>query len=154
MIELNSDRSTQNLLLAILDGQLLPCISVFFWSELMFALNHGTQYAIYVPYIQCIINLKTDMEFHYDGKHGPYQPHLVRALVVPPPRVVAAVGPSSAALVSPPLAHRPSSAAPESSRAATHHGKKQNILVQGLKTLISMCCSNNALIHKSHQQMN
>jgi hypothetical protein len=43
--------STRNLLLAILDGQPLPCISVFFWAELMFVLNHGIQYAIYAPYI-------------------------------------------------------------------------------------------------------
>jgi hypothetical protein len=43
--------STRNLLLTILDGQPLPCINVFFWAELMFVLNHGTQYAIYAPYI-------------------------------------------------------------------------------------------------------
>jgi hypothetical protein len=42
---------TRNLLLAILDNQPLPCINVFFWSELMFMLNHGAQYAIYAPYI-------------------------------------------------------------------------------------------------------
>jgi hypothetical protein len=41
--------SARNLLLAILDGQPLPCISIFFWAELMFVLNHGTQYAIYAP---------------------------------------------------------------------------------------------------------
>jgi hypothetical protein len=64
--------STWNLLLAILDNQPLPCISVFFWSELLFVLNHETQYAIYAPYIQRIINYKTDIEFVYDGKHGPY----------------------------------------------------------------------------------
>jgi hypothetical protein len=63
---------TWNLLLAILDDQPLPCISVFFLSELMFALNHGTMYAIYAPFIQRIINYKTDMEFGYDGKHGAY----------------------------------------------------------------------------------
>jgi hypothetical protein len=50
----------------------------------MFVLNYGTQYAIYAPYIQRIINLKTDMEFHYDGKHGPYHPHLVWAPAIPP----------------------------------------------------------------------
>jgi hypothetical protein len=59
--------STRNLLLAILDDQPPPCISVFFWSELMFALNHGTMYAIYAPFIQRIINYKTDMEFGYDS---------------------------------------------------------------------------------------
>jgi hypothetical protein len=64
--------STRNLLLAILDDQPLPCISVFFWSELMFALNHGTMYVIYASFIQWIINYKTDMEFGYDGKHGAY----------------------------------------------------------------------------------
>jgi hypothetical protein len=44
-------------------------------------------------------------------------------------------------------------AAPKSSQAATHWGKKQNIFVKGLKTIISMCRSNDALIHESHQQM-
>jgi hypothetical protein len=43
--------STSNLLLAILDDQPLSCISVFFWSELMFAPNHGTMYVIYAPFI-------------------------------------------------------------------------------------------------------
>jgi hypothetical protein len=43
--------STRNLLLAILDDQPLPCISVFFWLELMFALNHETMYAIYAQFI-------------------------------------------------------------------------------------------------------
>jgi hypothetical protein len=117
----------------------------------MFVLNHGTQYDIYAPYIQRIINLKTDMEFHYDDKHGPYHPHLVWAPAIPP--AAAVVGPSSAAPASPPAARRPSSAAPESSRVATRHGKKQNILIKGLKTLISMCHSNDALIHESHLQM-
>jgi hypothetical protein len=45
------------------------------------------------------------------------------------------------------------SADPESSRTTTHRGKKQNILVKDLKTLISMCRSNDALICESHQQM-
>jgi hypothetical protein len=62
------------------------------------------------------------------------------------------MGPSDAAPTSPP-ACAPSSAAPESSRAATRRGKKQNILIKGLKTLISMCRSNDALIRESHQQM-
>jgi ribosome-binding ATPase YchF (GTP1/OBG family) len=53
-----------------------------------------------------------------------------------------------------PPAHRhPPSAAPESSRDATHRGKKQNILVKGLKSLISMCRSNDAHIRESHQHM-
>jgi hypothetical protein len=54
----------------------------------------------------------------------------------------------------PPDASRPAPlAAPELSRAATHCGKKQNILVKGLRTLTSMCRSNDALIRESHQQM-
>jgi hypothetical protein len=79
----------------------------------------------------------------------------------PPPPTTTVVGTSAAAPTSPP-AHAPSpppasrpapSAAPKSSRAITCHGKKQNILVKGLKALISMCRSNDALIRKSHQQM-
>jgi hypothetical protein len=92
------------------------------------------------------------MEFGYDGRHGPYQPHLVRAPVSPPPLAVVAatVGTSVVASASP-LARRPApSAAPESSRVTTHIGKKQNILIKGLKTLISMCRSNDALIYESH----
>jgi hypothetical protein len=120
----------------------------------MFVLNHGTQYAIYASYIQRIINYKTDMEFGYDGKHGPYQPHLVHAPAAPPPpATAAAVGTSTTALASPPTSHPAPSTAPESSHAATRRGKKQNILIKGLKTLISMCRSNDALIHHSHQQM-
>jgi hypothetical protein len=145
--------STRNLLLAILDGQPLPCISVFFWAELMFVLNHGTQYAIYAPYIQRIINYKTDMEFGYDGKHGAYQTHVVRGPTVPPPPLAAAAatGPSAIAPASPPI--RAPSAAPQSSHAAARRGKKQNVLIHGLKTLISMYRSNDALIRESHQQM-
>jgi hypothetical protein len=68
-------------------------------------------------------------------------------VVAPPPPISAAVGTSAVAPAShhgcapsPPLAvSRPAPlAAPESSRAATRRGKKQNILVKGLKTLISM----------------
>jgi hypothetical protein len=44
-------------------------------------------------------------------------------------------------------------AAPESSHGATRRGKKQNILIKGLKMLISMCHSNNTLIRETHQQM-
>jgi hypothetical protein len=145
--------STRNLLLAILDGQPLPCISVFFWAELMFVINDGTQYAIYAPYIQRVINYKMDMEFGYDGKHGAYQPHVIRGPTVPPPPPAAAatMGPSAIAPASPPV--RAPSAAPKLSRAATHRGKKQNVLVWDLKTLISMCRSNDALIRESHQQM-
>jgi hypothetical protein len=44
----------------------------------MLILNHGTMYAIYALFIQRIINYKTDMEFGYDGKHGAYQPHVIR----------------------------------------------------------------------------
>jgi hypothetical protein len=79
----------------------------------------------------------------------------------PPPPATTVVGTSAAAPTSPPArapspppASRPApSAAPKSSRATTCHGKKQNILVKGLKALISMCRSNDALIRKSHQQM-
>jgi hypothetical protein len=62
--------TTRNLLLAILDDQPLPCISVFFWTEMMNMLTHGAQYVIYAPYIQRIINYKIEMKFGYDGKHG------------------------------------------------------------------------------------
>jgi hypothetical protein len=129
-------------------------------------LTHGAQCVIYAPYIQRIINYKTEMEFGYDDKHGAYQPHIVRTPTVPPPSppAAAAAGTSIVAHGSPPAAspvrahapptyrHAPS-VAPESSRAATHQGKKQNILVKGLKTLISTCRSNDALICESHQQM-
>jgi hypothetical protein len=59
-------------------------------------LNHGAQYVIYAPYIQRIINFKTEMEFEYDDKNGAYQLHIVRAPVVPPPSppVVVATGTS------------------------------------------------------------
>jgi hypothetical protein len=98
-----------------------------------------------------IINYKTDMEFMYDGKHRAYQPHIVWAPAVPPPPPTAAtVGTSAAAQDSPPTRRHAPSAAPESSRAATHQGKKQNILIKGLKILISMCCSNDAPIRESH----
>jgi hypothetical protein len=125
-------------------------------------LNHGAQYVIYAPYIQRIINFKTEMEFEYDDKNGAYQPHIVRAPVVPPPSppAVVATGTSVTAhgppnsptgvRVPPASGHAPL-AAPESFRVGTYRGKKQNILVKGLKTLISMCHSNDALIRKSHQ---
>jgi hypothetical protein len=79
----------------------------------------------------------------------------------PPPAAAAAAGTSVVAPASPharapspPPVSRPApSAAPESSRAATCHGKKQNILIKGLKTLISMCRSIDALICESHQQI-
>jgi hypothetical protein len=94
------------------------------------------------------------MEFGYDGKHGAYMPHVVQGPTVPPPlpTTATAVGLLAAAPASPP-ARAPSSAAPESSRVATHRRKKQNILIKGLKTLVSICCSNDALIRESHQQM-
>jgi hypothetical protein len=112
------------------------------------------QYVIYAPYIQHIINYKTEMEFGYDGKHGAYQPHIVRGPVVPPPPAAAAVSTSVAAHDSPPARWHAPSTAPEPSQATTHRSKKQNILIKGLKTLISMCRSNDALIHESHQLMN
>jgi hypothetical protein len=71
--------TTTNLLLAILDDQPPPCISTFFWTEMMYMLNYGSQYVIHAPYIQRIINFKTGMEFGYDGKHAAYQPHIVMA---------------------------------------------------------------------------
>jgi hypothetical protein len=125
----------------------------------MHMLNHGAQYVIYTPYIQRIINYKADTEFEYDGKHGAYRPHIIRGpAVCPPSPATAATGTSTAAHDSPPddacappaSRHAPL-AAPESSRATTRRGKKLNILVKGLKTLISMCHSNDALIRKSHQ---
>jgi hypothetical protein len=91
-------------------------------------------------------------EFGYDGKHGAYQPHIVRGHVVPPPPPAAdPVGTSATTPASPPV-HAPS-AALESSRDVARRGKKQNVLVRGLKTLISMCRSNDALICESHQLM-
>jgi hypothetical protein len=125
-------------------------------------LQHGTTYVIYALYIQRNINYKTDMEFVYDGKHGAYQPHIIRGPMDPPPPPTAATMGTSATTPTSPLARAPSpppvrrhapSATPESSHAATCNGKKQNILIKGLKTLISMCCSNDALISESHQQM-
>jgi hypothetical protein len=81
----------------------------------MFALNHGTMYVIYAPFIQRIINYKTDMEFGYDGKHGAYQPHVIQGPAAPPPPPTAdPASPSVAAPTSPP-AHAPSTS-PESSR--------------------------------------
>jgi hypothetical protein len=122
----------------------------FFYSELVFALNHGTMYVIYAPFIQRIINYKAGVEFGYDGKHGAYLPHIVRGPAVPPPPPAAdPAGTSAVAPASPPV--RAPSTAPESSRPATRRGKKQNVLVRGLQTLISMCCSNDALIRESHQ---
>jgi hypothetical protein len=130
---------------------------------MMNMLTHVAQYVIYAPYIQKIINYKTEMEFGYDGKRGAYQPHIVRAPAIPPsPPTDAAASTSTAAHGSPPAtsptrdrappAHRHApSAAPESYRAATRWGKKQNILVKGLKTLISMCHYNDALIRESYQ---
>jgi hypothetical protein len=122
-------------------------------------INHGAQYVMYAPYIQRIINYKTDMAFGYDGKRGQYQPHIVRGPAAPPPPLTAAaVSTSVAAHDSPPAGARAPptswlapSAALESSRVTTRRSKKQNIIVKGLKNLISMCCSNNALIRESHQ---
>jgi hypothetical protein len=100
-----------------------------------------------------IIDYTMDMEFGYDGKHGAYQAHVIRGPAVPPPppAAAAATDPSAIAPASPPV--RTPLAALESSRATARRGKKQNVLVRGLKTLISMCRSNDALIRESHQQM-
>jgi hypothetical protein len=152
--------STRNLLLAIVDDQPPPCISIFFLTKMMNMLTHGTQFVIYGPYIQRIINFKTEMEFRYNGKHGAYQPHIVRAPTIPPPSRPSATAASTSVVAhySPPVGARAppdSRHAPlahlESSRAATHRGKKQSILAKGLKTLISMCHSNDTLICESHQ---
>jgi hypothetical protein len=92
------------------------------------------------------------MEFGYDGKHGAYQPYVIRGPTTPPPPPAAdPAGPSATTPASPPA--RAPSVAPESSRDAAHRGKKQNVLVRGLKTLISMCRSNDALIRESRWQM-
>jgi hypothetical protein len=89
------------------------------------------------------------MDLGYDRKHGAYQPHIIRGPVDPPPPHAAAAGTLAVAPASHPA--RAPSAAPESYCAATRHGKKQNILVKGLKILISKCRSNDALIRESHQ---
>jgi hypothetical protein len=122
------------------------------------------QYVIYAPYIQRIINYKTDMEFVYDGKHGAYQPHIVWAPTVHPPSppTAAAAGTSAATQDSlparshapPTLRHAPPTlrhaplATPESSRAVTRRGKKQNILVKGLKTPF-LCAAQTTLLTTS-----
>jgi hypothetical protein len=111
-------------------------------------------YVIYAPFIQRIINYKTNMNFGYDGKHGAYQPHNIwRPIAPPPPPPPAAnlVGPSAATPASPPA--RAPLVAPESSRVAVCWGKKHNVLIRGIKILISMCRSNDALIRESHRQM-
>jgi hypothetical protein len=92
------------------------------------------------------------MEFVYDEKYGAYQPHIIRGPAAPPPPPIAdPVGPLHIAPASPPT--RAPSTAPKSSRATARRGKKQNVLIRGLKTLISMCRSNDALIRESHRQM-
>jgi hypothetical protein len=129
--------------------------------DLGISVAFGSHPQHYAAYIQRIINYKADMEFGYDGKHGAYLPHIVWGPTVPsPPPATAAVGtsattPASSPAYAPsPAVRRPTpSAAPESSCAATHWGKKQSILISGLKTLISMSHSNDALIRESHQQM-
>jgi hypothetical protein len=110
--------------------------------------KHGSSYVIYAPYIQKIINSKMDIKFQYDGDHSAYIPQLVWTPHTSPPTAASPTG----ARAPPASGHAPSGA-PESSRASTHRGKKQNILVKCLKTLISMCRSNDTLIHESYQQM-
>jgi hypothetical protein len=145
--------STRTILLPILDNKPPPCISTFLWTEFIFMLQHGTTYVIYASYIQRIINYKTDMKFIYDGEHVAYQPHVIRGPVDPPPPAAAAAGTSAADPTSPAVSRPAPSAAPELSSVATHCGKKQNILIKGLKTWISMCRFNDALICESQQQM-
>jgi hypothetical protein len=60
---------------------------------------------------------------------------------------------ASAPVHDPPITGHVPIFAPESSRAASRQGKKQNIPVKGLKTIISLCHSNDALIRESLQQM-
>jgi hypothetical protein len=79
--------STRVLLLAILDNHPPPCFSVFFWTEMLYMLKHGSSYVIYAPYIQKIINSKMDMEFQYDGEHGAYMPQLAQTPHTSPPAV-------------------------------------------------------------------
>jgi hypothetical protein len=140
--------STRVLLLAILDDRPPPCISVFFWTKMLYMPKHGSSYVIYAPYIQKIINSKMDIKFQYDGDHSAYIPQLVWTPHTSPPTAASPTG----ARAPPASGHAPSGA-PESSKASTHRGKKQNILVKCLKTLISMCRSNVTLIHESYQQM-
>jgi hypothetical protein len=117
----------------------------------MFMLQHGTTYVIYALYIQRIISFKTDMEFVYDGKNGAYQLYVIRGHV--DPSAAAPASPPARAPSPPPVSTPAPSAALESSHATTRRGQKQNILIKGLKTLISMCHSNDTLIRESHQQM-
>jgi hypothetical protein len=65
------------------------------------------------------------MDFGYDGKHGAYQPHIVKAPIVPPPSssTLAHDSPPTGARAPPTSGHAPS-AAPESSRVVSHRGKK------------------------------
>jgi hypothetical protein len=78
---------------------------------------------------------------------------------LPPPSPSAAATDPSAAATGPSIAaHAPPAAhvspyAPETSRATTHRDKHGNIFIKGLKTLISMCQSNDVVVHESHQQM-
>jgi hypothetical protein len=74
-------------------------------------------YVIYAPFIQGIINYKADREFGHDGKHGAYQPHIVRGCTVPPPPLVVDPAGTSAATLASPTTRAPS-APPESSHAA------------------------------------
>jgi hypothetical protein len=67
------------------------------------------------------------MEFGYDGKHGAYQPHIIRGPTSPPPPPTADLAGASAAAPASPT--RAPSVAPELSRAAACRGKKQNILI-------------------------
>jgi hypothetical protein len=90
-----------------------------------------------------------DMEFVYEGKHRAYQPHVVHGPAVPPPPAAATVGTSVVAPASSPT-HAPS--LPDVRRPAPLVAPDSHLHVSGLKTLISMCRSNDALIRESHQQ--
>jgi hypothetical protein len=80
-------------------------------------------------------------------------PQLVRTPHTSPPVAASLAVGSPIDVCAPPTSGHAPSSVPESSGAATSWGKKQSILIKGLKTLISMCCSNDTLIRESHQQM-
>jgi hypothetical protein len=151
--------STRNLLLAIIDDQDPPCIAIFFWIEMWNMLTHGAQMlhtfrgslttrpiwssGMMASMEHISLTLFGLMQFLL--LHHPLL--LLRVPLLQPKILLLSVhvllllvGMHLQLLLSPlelPLIG----------------GKKQNILVKGLKTLISMCRSNDALIRESHQQM-
>jgi hypothetical protein len=127
--------STHVLLVAILDNRHPPCISVFFWIEMLYMLKRGSSYVISAPYIQKIINYKTHMEFEYDGDHSVYLPQLVQTphtspSATPSPAAAATATTSAPAHDPPIIGHVPIST-PESSRDASCRSKKPKYSCQG-----------------------